>query len=119
MKLIKSQWIERDLGPSMLALANSFYALENAGKALSTHPLNHTIQPCGSWRGTYGDIVRSITRLTGLPVKHTILSVLTRFACSCADTNILFLGLMWTAGGILIVRLPSLSTPVRVSHHCF
>lgn len=65
-------WAERDLGPSVLALAEDFQKFESSGRSLLEHPLNHTIQPVGSWRTTWGNIARTIERLTGVPVQHTI-----------------------------------------------
>ena len=66
------QWAERDLGPSMLALVNSFRDFASSGRKLLDHPANHTVQPLASWRGTYGQIARTIATVTGIPVKHTI-----------------------------------------------
>jgi len=63
-------WVERDLGPSILALAESFRFL---GKPLSEHPLNHTIQPIGSWRGTWGQVSREIQKQTGIETHHTVI----------------------------------------------
>ncbi|GLB34147.1 putative NAD(P)H-binding protein [Lyophyllum shimeji] len=63
-------WVERDLGPSMLSLAESFRSL---GKPSSEHPLKHTIQPVGSWRGTWGQVSREIQRQTGIETRHTVI----------------------------------------------
>ncbi|KAG6910788.1 hypothetical protein DXG01_007676 [Tephrocybe rancida] len=66
------QWVERDLGPTALAITESFRL---SGTPLAEHPLNHTIQPIGSWRGTWGDVSREIQKQTGLETRHTIMSV--------------------------------------------
>ncbi|KNZ76023.1 NmrA-like family domain-containing protein 1 [Termitomyces sp. J132] len=63
-------WVEHDLGPATLAIAESF---RTSGKPLSKHPMNHTIQPVGSWRGTWGDVSREIERQTGLETRHTVI----------------------------------------------
>lgn len=62
-------WVERDLGPSTLAIAESF---RSSGKPLSEHPLNHTIQPVGSWRGTWGEVSDEIQKQTGIETCHTV-----------------------------------------------
>ncbi|TFK35971.1 hypothetical protein BDQ12DRAFT_687455 [Crucibulum laeve] len=64
-------WVERDLGTSALALAESFRL---SGKPLSEHPLNHTIQPLGSWRGTWGQVSKEIERQTGIETIHTVIA---------------------------------------------
>ncbi|KAF8643353.1 hypothetical protein AX16_009082 [Volvariella volvacea WC 439] len=61
-------WVDKDLGPSILALAESFY---NFKKPLLSHPLNHSIQPLASWRGTWGAVSREIEKQTGIPTIHT------------------------------------------------
>lgn len=62
-------WVERDLGPSVLAIAESF---RSSGKPPSQHPFNHTIQPLASWRGTWGQVSREIQRQTGIETIHTV-----------------------------------------------
>jgi len=64
-------WVERDLGPSVLAIAESF---RSSGKPFSKHPLNHTTQPVGSWRGTWGQVASEIEKQTGIETHHTVLS---------------------------------------------
>ncbi|KAF5388048.1 hypothetical protein D9615_000700 [Tricholomella constricta] len=63
-------WVERDLGPSALVIAESFRSFD---KPLLEHPLNHTIQPVGSWRGTWGQVSREIEKQTGMETRHTII----------------------------------------------
>ncbi|KAG6884974.1 hypothetical protein C0993_006857 [Termitomyces sp. T159_Od127] len=63
-------WVEHDLGPSTLAIAEAF---RTSGKPLSEHYLNHTIQPVGSWRGTWGEVSREIERQTRLETRHTVM----------------------------------------------
>ncbi|KAG6902450.1 hypothetical protein C0995_016311 [Termitomyces sp. Mi166 len=64
------KWVEKDLGPATLAIAESF---RMSGEPLSEHPMNHTIQPIGSWRGTWGGVSREIERQTGLETCHTVI----------------------------------------------
>jgi len=64
-------WVERDLGPSTLALVESFRL---SGKPPSEHPLNHTIQPLASWRGTWGQVSREIQKQTGIETTHTVIA---------------------------------------------
>ncbi|KAF8076746.1 hypothetical protein FPV67DRAFT_430595 [Lyophyllum atratum] len=63
-------WVKRDLGPSALALAESFRSFE---KPLLQHTLNHTIQPLGSWRGTWGQVSCEIQKQTGIETRHTVI----------------------------------------------
>ena len=65
------QWVERDLGPAMFALVEDFRTLAASGRSLLDHPLNHTIQPIASFRTTFGDVARTIEKLTGVTVQHT------------------------------------------------
>ncbi|TFK32574.1 hypothetical protein BDQ12DRAFT_692367 [Crucibulum laeve] len=64
-------WVERDLGKSVLSIAESFRL---SGKPLLEHPYNHTIQPLGSWRGTWGEIAREIEKQTGIETEHTVIA---------------------------------------------
>lgn len=62
-------WVERDLGPAVLALTHSIL---DSGVPLAQHPLNHTVQPIGSFRASWGDVFRTLGKYSGIPVTHTV-----------------------------------------------
>ncbi|PCH42154.1 NAD(P)-binding protein [Wolfiporia cocos MD-104 SS10] len=63
-------WVEHDLGPAVLALASHFC---DSGIPFSQNPLNHTLQPLASWRGSWGAVSRCIGQLTGISTSHTVM----------------------------------------------
>ena len=71
------KWVERDLGPSALAVTESFRLSD---KQPAEHPLNHTIQPLASWRGTWGQVSREIQKQTGIETNHTVMSAMPDFS---------------------------------------
>lgn len=67
--LIAMQWIERDLGPSVLTIANTF---ATSSTPPAQNPLNHTTQVVASFRASYGEVFRTIGKALGVPIKHTV-----------------------------------------------
>jgi len=63
-------YTEKDLGPSVLALANE---LLDFNRSLSDHPLNHQTQPVGSFRISWGELSKLVEKYTGIPTKHTVI----------------------------------------------